>query len=121
MDIIIDKEKISNSINFDDYFSSLSVSKENYEFKDFYGKLGEKNFRLLSFISSLFNNSIIIEVGSQDGLNTLALSYNQTNTIYSFDTVDNIKNVIIKKQSNVNFVYDDLWDKSNQELWLNTI
>ena len=120
MNIIIDKEKINN-IKFDDYFSSLSVSKEIYQFRDFYAKSGEKNFRLLSFISSLFNNSSIIEVGSNDGLNTLALSYNQTNIIHSFDIVNNVKNDIIKEQSNINFQYYDLWDKSNQQLWLNTI
>jgi len=120
MDIIVDNEKIKN-INFDDYFSSLSLNKEDYELKDFFQKEGQQHFRLLSFFSSLFKNSIIIEVGTQNGLNALALSYNQSNTIYSFDFVNNVKNDIIKNQSNIKFLYDDLWKEQMQELWLNTI
>jgi len=42
----------------------------------------------------------------------LALSYNENNTIHTFDIVNNITNIKIQTKSNIKFYYDDLFNES---------
>ena len=48
---------------------------------EFYGSIGKEHYKLLSYLSTLFNNSIIIDIGTHRGSSALALSYNSTNII----------------------------------------
>jgi predicted O-methyltransferase YrrM len=103
------------SIPFDEYFSeNVKLTKNEIEF---YGKCGKEHYRLLSYISSLFNYCNIIDLGSHRGMSALALSYNETNTIYSFDIVDNVTEQVIKDKSNIKFIHDNLWESDIQEKW----
>ena len=81
---------------------------------------GKEHYKLLSYFSTLFNNSNIIDIGSHLGHSALALSYNKSNTVYSFDIVDNIK-PIIKNTENINWLQDDLFNKNMAEKWKTTI
>lgn len=81
-------------INFDNnYLNSIDL---NYLYKHCVGvskqyfllKSGKEPYRLLVYLSSLFNNSIIIDLGTSNGASALALSYNKSNQIVSFDIID---------------------------------
>ena len=71
-----------------DIFYSKYLDKNNYS--DIFGDVGKEHYKLLSYFSTLFNNSNILDIGTHTGCSALALSYNSTNTIYSFDIMDKI-------------------------------
>ena len=104
--IPMDYETYINSVEYKNYYQERS-SKEHY--------------RLLTFLSFLFNDSKIIDVGSLKGSSALALSTNQTNTVYSFDISNSLD--LNHVPSNINFIndevtsgrYDDLILESNKE------
>lgn len=49
---------------------------------------GVEHYKLLGWFSKRFNNSIISEVGTCDGMGLLALSLNKTNKVISYDIMD---------------------------------
>jgi hypothetical protein len=80
--------------------------------EEFYDAPGKQHYRLLSYFTTTINNSIIIDIGTHRGSSALALSYNPTNTIYSFDIVNNVVNTQIQNRSNISFSYDNLFDEN---------
>ena len=72
----MDNSKQINDKAYQDYFTSPS-SIEHY--------------RLLSHLSNNISNSTLIDIGTLKGSSALALSVNQTNTIYSFDLYNEVK------------------------------
>jgi len=106
-----------NNLQFEMYYNEIVKNSE----KEFFGIPGQQHYRLLSYFSTLFNNSIIIDIGTHLGNSALSLSYNKTNTIYSFDIIDKINNSQIKTQKNINFYFDNLFEKKGQEKWKDTI
>ena len=62
---------------------------------------------LLSHLSTYFNDSVIVDMGTRDGDSAVALSYNKLNRIYTydidhstkavekFDKLDNVKYIIV--------------------------
>lgn len=74
--------------NFDknsNFFSSIPIIANN---RYFLGDAGREHYRLLSFVSSLFNNISIFDIGTHSGWSSFALSSNQSNKIVSYD-IDN--------------------------------
>ena len=57
----------------------------------FLEEAGKEHYKLLAYFSTLFNDTQITDIGTYKGCSALALSFNKTNTIYSFDVVDNRK------------------------------
>lgn len=109
------------SLQFNQKFESFFPDKNTDDYREFFDKPGKQHYRLLSYLSTLYNNSIIIDVGTHRGSSALALSYNPTNTIYTFDIVDNVKNSAIKNHENINYNYDDLFDHEIFAKWFKTI
>lgn len=121
------------SIPFDEYFEDLiknyklipGFEKEaiynDDDICEFFQKPGKNHYRLLSYLSTLFNDSLIIDIGTHRGQSSLALSYNESNTIYTFDIFDKVYNEKIKSRKNIHFFQDDLFDKKIQEKWKNDI
>lgn len=122
----ITKEDIS-CIPFDNYFDDLvknpilindvDSTYKNDDICEFFQEPGQNHYRLLSYFSTLFNNSIIIDIGTHRGQSALALSYNSSNTIYTFDIFDKVYNKKIKERENIQFFNDDLFSKKTQEKW----
>lgn len=82
---------------------------------EFYGPPGKEHYKLLAYLSTLYNDSVIFDIGTHMGSSALALSYNPTNTIYTFDIVDKLINYTgpLKKfdqAPNINRHYDNLFD-----------
>ena len=92
--------------DFDNHFSSIVQKTET----EFYGKPGKEHYRLLSFLSTKFNNSNIIDLGTHKGHSACALSYNPSNKIHSFDIIDNVDNNKIRNLSNVIFHHENVFD-----------
>jgi hypothetical protein len=53
---------------------------------------GKEHYRLLCYISSLFENQTLIDIGSYIGDSALALGYNKNNNVVSFDIVKRKRN-----------------------------
>ena len=93
-------EKLIEKINLN-YFNNFNLSQ------DFYKSQGNQHYKLLAYLSSLFNNINIIEIGTHFGESAIALSYNKNNIVYTFDIIDKISQE--KKQiDNVKFIIDDV-------------
>lgn len=48
----------------------------------------QEHYRLIAYLSTLFNYSIIFDIGSNLGYSALALSFNPTNAVVSYDIAD---------------------------------
>jgi len=49
---------------------------------------GKEHYKLLAYMSTLFNDTVLLDVGTNRGLSGLALSYNDKNKVISFDLED---------------------------------
>ena len=103
------------STHFDAKYKEFIVSHEFFE------KPGKEPYRLLSYISTLFNNTTIIDISSYKGLSALAVSYNPTNTIHSFDIASKVVNEQIKNRENIHFHVENIFEESGQSNWETTI
>ena len=81
----------------------------------FQGAPGQEHYKLLAYLSSLYNNVDIFDIGTYFGYSALALaSGNTKNTVLSFD--------LEKKGSpptahNIMYHFDNLMESSGQDLW----
>ena len=110
-------KKEVDTLNFENTFQQIVIEEDKPEF---FGVAGKEHYRLLSCFSTLFNNCNIIDIGSHRGNSALALSYNTTNTVFSFDIVDNVRSNI-KNISNIKFLHDNLFENEGREKWRDTI
>lgn len=72
-----------DSIDLNDYrkiTDSINTPKEW-----FYMQSGVEHYRLLAFISGLFENESLLDIGTYQGSSSIAMSYNPKNSITSFD------------------------------------
>jgi predicted O-methyltransferase YrrM len=95
-----------HSIEFDDFYKQIVIPEDKNEF---FGKPGKEHYRLLCYLSTLFNHSNIIDLGTHLGNSALALSYNKSNTIYSFDIVDKVR-TNTRNIDNIQFILYDLFN-----------
>ena len=101
-------------INYDLYKTLLGHHNE------FYSSPGKEHYKLLSYFSTLFNNSNIINIGTHEGHSALALSYNNSNKIHTFDIVDKVA-LAVKNVANIHFNTDNLFDKEIFNKWREVI
>lgn len=106
-DLIIDYKKIK-SIDLSES-RKLCVEMEN-QFDT-----GQQAYNLYAYISTLFNNSTILDIGTEWGNSAICLAYNDTNKVISYDINDHGAGRIEK--SNIyfhikNFMEDSIdWDE----------
>jgi predicted O-methyltransferase YrrM len=58
----------------------------------FFQQPGENHYHLFANISNQLNNSTIIDLGTYRGMSALALSYNDTNIVHTFDVENDYSN-----------------------------
>jgi len=104
MKIKIDKNKV-REIKFDSIAEYLPHYQD--EFKEMYND----PYSLYAYVSTLFKNKVILDVGSRYGLSALALSYNNLNNVISYDVVDTIQSNI--KKDNIEFKIMDFRNDSS--------
>lgn len=99
--------KISNEIldNFELKGHEYLFHKKYYDFKS-----GVNEYRLYSYLTTFFSNATILDIGTFTGRSAIALSYNETNRVISYDVEDHIKTHghPIYTKSNVEFRIGDV-------------
>jgi predicted O-methyltransferase YrrM len=109
-----------NNIKFDCFNDILNELDDNEKI-EFNGLMGKEHYKLLAYYSTLFNNSIILDIGTHKGKSALALSYNKSNTVISFDIIDCVDNRKIKNKENIQYYLENLWDNDIKTKWTETI
>lgn len=106
--IIEIKKSTVEKINLD-FLKNLSIDKCNVL------GFGISEFYLYAYLSTLFNNKIILDIGTRGGNSAIALSYNTNNKVRSYDLVEQGASQI--KKENItwlikNFMEDEeiVWD-----------
>jgi len=66
---------------------------------------GNFHSRLLAYISTLFTNTILFDIGTNSGRSALSLAHNTTNKIKSYDVVQILD--IMYHQDNVEYILGD--------------
>ena len=106
------KEDILRTVSFSKFAGILDDCTE------FHGPLGKEHYKLLSYFSTLFNDSVILDIGTHRGSSALALSYNPTNTIHTFDICDKVTNAAIRATPTIVFhTEDNLFEAAEQPKW----
>ena len=82
----------------------------------FYAAPGVEHHRLLAYLSMMFEERTLIDIGTHHGDSALALSYNEGNRVLSFDIVNHVP-AHRRKRSNVAFYQIDLLDPAVREKW----
>ena len=104
--------------------NSFKLKNHNYLVSlEYYDRLaGDQEYRLYSYLSQFFNDSFILDIGTCDGRSAVALSYNESNTVLSFDIVNRIKdnNHIIYSKPNLKFNTNFTLDCITPEIIKNT-
>lgn len=80
-------------------------------------KSGTQEYRLYSYISTLFNNITILDLGTSHGTSALALSHNTNNKVITYDIVDciNDSNHIIYSKPNIEFRIKNVLEDLTEE------
>lgn len=111
MNIKISKEILSN-INLNKYVKFIEKQQSQQEVSFFLGEPGKEHYKLLSYLSTLFNNEILIDLGTYRGLSALAMSYNQKNKVFTFDiekcTINNQNELKPDNSYNTIFMIDNI-------------
>ena len=73
------------------YINQYSDILNNFELQHnpyyFHIESGKEHYRLLMYVSTLYNNEIIFDVGTNKCMSAIALSYNKLNKVKTFDIV----------------------------------
>ena len=66
---------------------------------------GKQEYKLYSYLTTFFDNSIILDISTLDGRSAILLSHNETNKVISYNIVDDIKDPSHKiyTTSNIDF------------------
>tara|TARA_R110000851_G_scaffold326303_1_gene494848 strand:- start:453 stop:1115 length:663 start_codon:yes stop_codon:yes gene_type:complete len=94
-------------IDFEKYFSKYNITPSDTVLS--YYDITKEHYHLLAYISNMVDDSIIIDTGTHRGGSALALSYNQSNKVLTYDIEqfkggidNNIKNI----PNNIESKYD---------------
>jgi hypothetical protein len=105
------KEKITIDKNF-----ILSSSYERYEYlldymagtQGNYNKPGISDYPFYAYLSTLFNNTLILEIGTFQGGSACMLSHNESNKVISYDVVESLLGEI--DRDNIEFKIGNFMD-----------
>lgn len=94
-----------DSSYIDQYNNILNDSKLEHNPYYFHMESGKEHYRLLMYVSSLYNDDIIFDVGTNKCMSALALSHNKNNKVKTFDIVSLFeKNPIV---DNIEYIIGD--------------
>ena len=106
MNIILDNKELDNFVMKN---CEYLVTDTYYNLKS-----GKQEYRLYSYLTTFFNNTIILDLGTSHGTSAVALSHNINNNVISYDIVNyiNNKNHLIYTKDNIELriknILDDL-------------
>ena len=120
MEYCINRDNLNNIAYVKELNDFIKYDNE-HESKYFREPAGIEHYNLLSFLSDCFNDGTIIDIGAYQGYSTLALSYNKTNTVYTFDIKNTIINDNIKNKDNIKITNDNIFENNVQLKWKDKI
>jgi predicted O-methyltransferase YrrM len=84
-------------------------------------KSGEQEYKLYSYLTTFFNETVILDIGTSHGTSAVALSHNINNKVISYDIVDCIRNPnhIIYKKENIEFKIKNVLQDLNSDFLKN--
>jgi len=79
---------------------------------------GQQEYKLYSYLSTLFNDIVILDIGTLNGRSAISLSHNENNRVISYDIVDHIKDPLHKiySKNNIQFRIKNVLDDLKPEL-----
>jgi hypothetical protein len=98
------------------YLNSLDISEIiNYDLEhdtSYYTlQSGQEHYRLLKYVSTLFDNHLIFDVGTNKCMSAISLSYNKSNKVRSYDIIKNVTEY--PQVSNIDFIIGDTTEDIN--------
>lgn len=113
MDIRLNNELLDN---FKLINHEYLVDKNYYDLES-----GKQEYRLYSYLSSLFDNITILDIGTYNGRSAVSLSHNENNKVISYNINDDIKDLHHKiyTKSNIEFLIKNVLDDLNEEFLKN--
>jgi len=115
MNYSIDAASIVKTVDYSRFAGILDDDSE------FHGVIGREHYKLLSYISTLFNGATLIDIGTHRGHSALALSYNPSNTVITFDIMSKVVNPRIRARENIQFSLENLFTPEGQARWEPTL
>jgi len=100
------------SVEYDQYIQGTHDSAT------FLDKAGREHYRLLGYISTLYMDRDIFDIGTHTGCSAFALAFNETNRIHSFDLCKKVSDPKILSRSNISFNICNLLDAEERTPWL---
>jgi len=103
-EILLNNDIVNQQNLHNDDMYIINQLKPDY-IKFYHGTSGQEHYKLLSYLSNLYNNSLILDIGTYLGLSSMALSNNKNNTVITFDinelninknypSVKDVKNIV---------------------------
>lgn len=113
MDIRLNNELLDN---FKLINHEYLVDKNYYDLES-----GKQEYRLYSYLSTLFDNITILDIGTYNGRSAVSLSHNENNKVISYNINDDIKDLHHKiyTKSNIEFLIKNVLDDLNEEFLKN--
>lgn len=101
---------------------SINIDNSNIiesEFAEYYiSNSGKEHYRLLTYISGLYDDKILIDVGTYKGCSANALATNENNIVYTFNLLDQVR--LYNKPKNINFILDNIINYKYVEIITNS-
>jgi len=116
MDLKLPSELELNSLEITDLFPYI-IWHENRKYFDL--PSGAEHYRLLAYMSSqLPKGQTILDVGTYLGMSAVALAYNRTCNVISFDLVNHFGNELVNPthRSNISFKQENILEKLQEYL-----
>lgn len=121
----LSREMIENNLEFEKEFATHFFNKiYPSEISEFFDDIGKEHHRLIAYLSTFFNDGIIIDVATESGQSALALSYNPTNTVYTFDVKGKLSEEQKQykwKSRKIKFHEANLWNANVRKEWKDTL
>jgi len=109
---------ISNS-----FLDNFQLKNKEYLVDETYYDLpsGQQEYHLYSYLSTLFNNTTILDIGTHTGRSAVALSHNESNKVISYNIIDDIQNPTHKiyTKSNIEFRVKDVLEDLTKDFLSN--
>ena len=115
--LVLSNNILDNFILKNSEFFDFDANTEKYDYLKSYNNLsGINEYRLYSYLSTLFNNITILDIGTGYGTSAIALSHNETNQVISYNIVDQIGNDSkLKTKKNIIFKIKNVLEDLNEE------
>lgn len=95
--------------------TALHQEDTSVDWGEFSGAPGQQHYRLLGYVASQFRDRDIFDIGTHQGASALALSYEASNRVCSFDV--KAADRALPRRPNVAYHVCDLWSPERRAEW----